>query len=235
MLELMDWNITLFQIINGAHTPVVDAIMGVVSGLGDGLIVALCCAILCMYRLRLGVAATVAFIVSGIIAQLIKRTWDMPRPPAVLEHVHLLGAALQSHSFPSGHATSDGVMVLLAFLIWTYRDWRAYLMASLFLVAASGRIYGGVHFPMDVLVGLLIGILTMFLCERWSKSWRVDTWQKSAWWWRIVGMIVVIEAAVLGLGYRMQPITAQILSLIFPVLALVLVTKFWQRVAHHGN
>ncbi|MBL4868501.1 MAG: hypothetical protein JKY67_19225 [Pseudomonadales bacterium] len=48
-------------------------------------------------------------------------------------------------------------------------------------------------------------------------------------------MIVVIEAAVLGLGYRMQPITAQILSLIFPVLALVLVTKFWQRVVHHGN
>jgi len=229
----MDWNIRLFQYINGAHLPMLDAVMGVISGLGDGLIVALCCAILCMYRLRLGVAATVAFIVSGMIAQIIKRTWDLPRPPAVLEHVHILGSALQAHSFPSGHATSDGVMILLAFLIWTSRDWCSYGMAGLFLIAAIGRIYGGAHFPLDVLVGLSIGMVSMFLCHRWSQQWKVETWQQSSWWRRIVGMIVVIEAAVLGLGYHMQPNTAQILSLVFPLVALFLVTKFWKAVVNH--
>jgi len=233
MLELMGWNVAVFKIINGAHTALLDAVMGVVSGLGDGLIVALCCAMLCMYRLRLGVAATIAFIVSGLVAQLIKRTWDMPRPPAVLEHVHVLGASFQAHSFPSGHATSDGAMILLAFLIWTCKDWRAYSMAGLFLLAAIGRIYGGVHFPLDVLVGLSIGIVSMWLCHQWSKRWKVETWQQSSWWWRIVGMIVVIEAGVLGLGYHMQPNTAQILALVFPLLALVLVTKFWKGVVHH--
>ncbi|MDQ6994554.1 MAG: phosphatase PAP2 family protein [Mariprofundaceae bacterium] len=232
MLELMDWNITLFHLMNGANTVFLDTIMGVVSGLGDGLIVALCCAIVCMYRLRLGVAATLAFLVSGVLAQLIKRTWDMPRPPALLEHVHILGSALQSHSFPSGHATSDGVMVLLAFLLWSCADWRAYAVAALFLLAAIGRIYGGVHFPLDVGVGLMIGMLTMYVCERWSTSWQVSHWQQSAWWWRIVGMIVVIEAAVLGLGYHMQPTTAQSLSLVFPILALFLVAKFWKQVVH---
>jgi len=233
MFELTAWNISLFEAINGANSPFGDAIMGIISGLGDGLIVALLCAIVCMYRLRLGVAATLAFLLSGIIAQLIKRTWDLPRPPAVLENVHLLGSALQSHSFPSGHATSDGVMLCLACLLWTCRDWRTYGMASLFLLAAIGRIYGGVHFPLDVMVGLSIGIISMLLCHRWSKQWQVEAWQKSTWWWRIVGMIVVIEAAVLGLGYHMQPSTAQILSLIFPIIALGLVTQFWKRVVQH--
>jgi len=222
-------NITLFRIMNDAHSAFFDAVIGVVSGLGDGLVIALCCAILMLLRFRLGMAATVAFLLSGIIAQLLKRAFDMPRPPAVLEHVHVLGAALHSHSFPSGHATSDGVMVLLAFLIWKCGDWRAYVMAGLFLLAAYGRIYGGVHFPLDVGAGLIIGMATMWACHRWSLSWPVEAWQKSDWSWRIVGMIVVIEAAVLGLGYRMQPSTAQPLAAILPLIALYLVMRFWKE------
>jgi len=229
---VQDINITLFEYLNGMHSAFFDIVIGVISGLGDGLVIALCCAILMLFRFRLGMAATVAFLLSGIITQLLKRAFDMPRPPAVLENVHILGAALHSHSFPSGHATSDGVMVLLAFLIWKCGDWRAYVMAGLFLWAAYGRIYGGVHFPLDVAVGIIIGILTMWVCHRWSQSWPVEAWQKSDWSWRIIGMIVVIEAAVLGLGYRMQPITAQPLAAILPLLALYLVMRFWKEEVH---
>ncbi|MBL4760513.1 MAG: phosphatase PAP2 family protein [Mariprofundaceae bacterium] len=225
-------NIDIFRIINDAHSPFFDAVIGIVSGLGDGLVIALCCAVLMLYRFRLGMAATVAFLLSGIIAQLLKRAFDMPRPPAVLENVHVLGSALHSHSFPSGHATSDGVMVLLAFLIWQCRDWRASVMAGLFLLAAYGRIYGGVHFPLDVVAGLLIGMATMWACHRWSLSWPVEAWQKTDWWWRIAGMIVVIEAGVLGLGYRMQPETAQPLAAILPLIALYLVMRFWKEEIH---
>lgn len=229
---IQDMNIKLFEAMNGMHSTFFDIIIGVVSGLGDGLVVALCCAVLMLYRFRLGMAATVAFLLSGVITQMFKRLFDMPRPPAVLEHVHVLGAPLHSHSFPSGHATSDGVMVLLAFLIWQCGDWRAYVMAGLFLLAAYGRIYGGVHFPLDVGVGLAIGMMTMWACHRWSQRWSVETWQKSDWSWRIIGMIVLIEAAVLGLGYRMQPITAQPLAAILPLIALYLVMQFWKEEIH---
>jgi len=230
---IQEINIRLFEAMNGMHSAFFDMIIGVVSGLGDGLVIALCCAVLMLYRFRLGMAATVAFLLSGIIAQLLKRVFDMPRPPAVLENVHILGAALHSHSFPSGHATSDGVMVLLAFLIWKCTDWRTYVMAGLFLLAAYGRIYGGVHFPLDVSVGLIIGLTTMWACHRWSLSWPVEAWQKNDWSWRIIGMIVVIEAAVLGLGYRMQPSTAQPLAAILPLIALYLVMCFWKKEIHH--
>jgi len=226
---IQDMNIKLFEVMNGMHSAFFDTVIGIVSGLGDGLVIALCCAVLMLFHLRLGMAATVAFLLSGVIAQLLKRAFDMPRPPAVLENVHVLGAALQSHSFPSGHATSDGVMVLLAFLIWRCGDWRAYVMAGLFLLAAYGRIYGGVHFPLDVAAGLMIGMATMWVCHRWSQSWPVERWQQGHWSWRIIGMIVVIEAAVLGLGYRMQPETAQPLAAVLPLLALWLVMRFWKE------
>ena len=222
-------NTQIFQLINHAHNALLDVLFGIISGLGDGMVIALLCGVIMMYRLRLGMAALLAFILSGLLAQLLKRIFDTPRPPAVLENVHVLGAALQSHSFPSGHATSDGVLLLAAFFLWTLRDWRSWAMAVVFLLAATGRIYGGVHFPLDVVVGLLLGITCMWLCWRWSESWPVEHWQTSAWSARVIGMIVAIEAAVLGLGYHIQPATAQPLAAVLPIVALVLLTRYWKK------
>jgi len=225
----------LFRLINDAHSPLGDIFFGLVSGLGDGLVIALLCSMLMLFRLRLGMASLVAYLLSGLIAQLFKRLFDMPRPPAVLEHVHVLGSTLMSHSFPSGHSTSDGVMVLLAFLLWSCRDWRSWAIATLFVLAAIGRIYGGVHFPVDVLAGLTIGILTMWAVWRWSAGWPVHRWEQSPWSWKIAGMIVAGEAAVLGLGYHLHPATAQLLALVLPVAALVVLLQVWKGKLNHGQ
>jgi len=226
---------TLFRLINDAHSPLGDIFFGTVSGLGDGLIIALLCSLLMLFRLRLGIAALLAYLVSGLIAQILKRLFDMPRPPAVLDHVHLLGHKLSSHSFPSGHATSDGVMVLLAFLIWSRRDWRSWGVGFLFVLAAVGRIYGGVHFPVDVVAGLVIGMLTMWVFWRWSSAWPIETWENSPWSWKIPGFIVAVEAAVLGLGYHVQPSTAGALTLIMPVVSLLILMQVWKQKIGHGQ
>jgi len=219
----------LFRLINDAHSGPADLFFGTVTGLGDGLVISLLCSLLMLFRLRAGIAAQLAYLVSGLLAQLLKRLFDMPRPPAVLDHVHVLGHTLSSHSFPSGHATSDGVIVLLAFLIWSSRDWRSWSVAALFVLAAIGRIYVGVHFPVDVAVGLAIGMLTMWIFWRWSRSWPVESWQQSPWAWKIPGFIVAVEAAVLGLGYHIQPSTATALTLILPVASLILLMQVWKQ------
>jgi len=219
----------LFRLINDAHSMLGDLFFGTVTGLGDGLVIALLCSLLMLFRLRLGIASLLAFLISGLAAQILKRLFDMPRPPAVLDHVHVLGHTLTSHSFPSGHATSDGIMVLLVFLIWSRRDWRSWSAATLFMLAAIGRIYVGVHFPLDVAVGILIGMGTMWLFWIWAQSWPVETWLKSAWSWKIPGLIVAVEAAVLGLGYHIQPSTAGALTLILPVASLVMLMHVWKQ------
>lgn len=219
----------LFRWINDAHSTVGDLFFGIISGFGDGLVVALLCSMLMLFSLRAGVTGLLAFAVSGLFAQLLKRLFDMPRPPAVLDHVNLLGDRLMSHSFPSGHATSDGVMVMLAFLLWGGRRWQAWAVAGLFLCAAIGRIYGGVHFPLDVAVGLCIGMATMWGFWRWSAGWPIEQWRSSVWSWRLPALIVVIEAAVLGIGYRIQPSTAAAITLALPLIALIVVMQVWKR------
>jgi len=223
----------LFRLINDAHSAAGDLFFGTVTGLGDGLVISLLCSLLMLFHLRLGIAAELAYLISGLIAQILKRLFDMPRPPAVLDHVHVLGHTLTSHSFPSGHATSDGVMVLLAFLLWSRRDWRSWSVALLFTLAAIGRIYVGVHFPRDVGAGLLIGMATMWLCWRWSKRWPVATWEPSPWSWKIPGLIVAVQAVVLGLGYHIQPSTAAPLTLIMPLASLMILMRVWKQRGNH--
>ena len=220
---------TLFRLINDAHSAVGDLFFGTVTGLGDGLVISLLCSLLMLFRLRLGIASVLAYLSSGLIAQILKRIFDMPRPPAVLDHVHVLGHTLTSHSFPSGHATSDGVIVLLAFLIWSGRDWRSWSVAALFVLAAIGRIYVGVHFPLDVAAGLIVGMGTMWLFWRWSATWPVAIWKKSTWAWKIPGFLVAVQAAVLGLGYHIQPSTAAALTLIMPVASLIILMQVWKQ------
>jgi len=231
------WNGVLFQMINSHNSPALDQLFGIISGLGDGLVAVVLIMIVALYRTRLGCAALLAFLLSGMVAQLLKRLFDMPRPPALLEHVHLLGAALKSHSFPSGHATTDGMMATMAILLSQNSAlslnngqprWMGGAVALLFILAAIGRIYGGVHFPQDVWVGLAIGVLTMVACWRWSARWPVAAWQQLRWWLPIVGLLLAGLACVLGLGYRVQPSTAQPLALLIPLAALFLLARQWK-------
>ncbi|RMG91061.1 MAG: phosphatase PAP2 family protein [Zetaproteobacteria bacterium] len=218
----------LFRLINDAHSPWADACFGLISGLGDGLVVALLCALLMMVRLRLGMAAMAAFIASGLITQALKHLIAAPRPPAVLQDVHVLGDVLYGHSFPSGHATSDGVMAASMFLLWGLKSWRAWLGGLLFMLAALGRVYGGVHFPLDVGVGFVLGCIVMIVCWRAVFCWVPVRWEHHEWAWKASTMLVALLAAVLGLGYRIQPATAGALGLVLPVLALAFVARTWK-------
>lgn len=228
------WNHELFRILNGANTAWTDVVMGLISGFGDGLVIALIISCVMLFRLRLGIAALIGFIASGLIAQLLKRVFDMPRPPAVFEDVHLLGAALQSHSFPSGHATSCGVMLLLALLLWKRDQWQAWVGAVLFALAAYGRVYGGVHFPFDVWVGVGIGMFCFSAARHWIMRCPEFAWESSEWAWKVPAMILMVEAGVLGLGYKIQPSTAGMLTLIVPVAALVVLMQFWKKRLANG-
>jgi len=81
----------------------------------------------------------------------------------------------------------------------------------------------------------LLGMGTMAVCYWWSRRWPVELWLESQWSWKIPGFIVAVEAAVLGLGYHVQPSTAQALALIMPVGALFILMHVWKgKLGHNG-
>lgn len=91
-------------------------------------------------------------------AALLKQIVDRERPTAatpVWEHDGL--------SFPSGHATNITAMTLgLSLLLWPLigrlERWLLGIMTTvLIVIVALDRVFLGVHYPTDVLVGVILG------------------------------------------------------------------------------
>jgi undecaprenyl-diphosphatase len=133
-----------------------------VSHLGDPLVVtAISVAIAVVLLLRRRVTDAVLVLVIRLSAVLLsgglKALVDRPRPADVPALTHVVTA-----SFPSGHAL--GSAALWATVAWLLSTSRAAGVARVLalvvptLVAAS-RVLLGVHFPSDVVAGLLLGWL----------------------------------------------------------------------------
>lgn len=87
---------------------------------------------------------------SSVIKQWVGRV----RPCSDLEHVRLLINCGSGNSFPSSHAVNN---FAAAFLIGMfYRKSLPYLLVTASLVAFS-RVYVGVHYPLDILAGSMLG------------------------------------------------------------------------------
>jgi membrane-associated phospholipid phosphatase len=100
------------------------------------------------------VAATIAFFVASGLNAVIKGFVDRSRPPQAIGYDALVGVPT-SPSFPSGHAMSAfavaGAIALLAPRLRT----PVLVLAG---VIAFSRVYLGVHFWIDVLVGSVLGL-----------------------------------------------------------------------------
>lgn len=81
------------------------------------------------------------------------------------------GSELYDPSFPSGHTSS--AFSLATTLSLSYPKW--YVIAPSFIYAGSvgySRMYLGVHYPSDVLIGAFIGSLTAYITFKVTKEIR---------------------------------------------------------------
>ena len=99
-----------------------------------------------------------ALVLSGIIAACLKLAYHSPRPFTVLENVRQLTIPTEPNSFPSGHTSST--MSVVSVLVWTLRENKIVvcLLVLFALLVSFSRIYVGVHYPFDVLVGAIVGV-----------------------------------------------------------------------------
>lgn len=179
--ELLHIDTEILLAINGWHAPWADRVMWIISekttwialyGLLIGLLinkyprasaqavkwlrkVPVCAVMIVVIVLVVGAAD---FIASGVLKDLVAR----PRPTRVpeLEGVlHLVNNYRSGqYGFVSSHASTTMACALLFSLIWRKKIATVGLMLWVAMNCYS-RMYLGVHYPLDIIGGLLVGAL----------------------------------------------------------------------------
>jgi len=100
---------------------------------------------------------------------LLKYIVNRQRPFRELNGIRKLGDT-KSPSFPSAHAA--GAFALATSLTLEYPKTWIRVTALLWATGiAYGRIYQGMHYPSDVLVGTFVGASTAWILHHYKKSW----------------------------------------------------------------
>lgn len=130
------------------------------------------------------------------LTDVLKLLAQAPRPYQVApELVRLLVIQRSNYGLPSGHVAGALAMSGLA-VVWVGRRWMWVLVAGWTLLVGWARMYAGVHYPLDVVVGVVVGVVSLWICLRSFDSFM-------AWWSRIplapraavivFGLVVVVN------------------------------------------
>jgi undecaprenyl-diphosphatase len=97
--------------------------------------------------------------IAYIYTEVLKGLYAAPRPWEVLENVQLLFQHGGADSFPSGHATAYGAFATSVYL---YSKRIGCVVGALFLLLIAFRVIAGIHWPLDIAIGLFVGFLVSY-------------------------------------------------------------------------
>lgn len=100
--------------------------------------------------------------ISTAIVQVLKRVFSRSRPYWILDYINTYGLELRDFSFPSGH--SAAIFTVAIIYVLNNLPFARFVVVIAVLVAIS-RVYLGVHYPSDVVVGSLIGGLSAYFAH----------------------------------------------------------------------
>ena len=103
-----------------------------------------------------------------------KKTIERPRPCHESSQVdaRLLVTCGSGYSFTSNHAANHmGMAIFIAMTLFQGSAWALGLFLLWALVIGYAQVYVGVHFPLDILAGYVLGVLCALVgirIYRWS-------------------------------------------------------------------
>ncbi len=155
-----------------------DGVFKFYSFVGEGLYFGIFLLIIGIYRFKYAVMGVSLYLASGIVSQILKSIFRIPRPKVFFEGTVLVTYVKDfeiwaSNSFPSGHTTAGFTMFLFVAIISRNRaiSFVCLLMASMIGIS---RVYLVQHFLIDIYVGSIIGVVvTSFLYIAFQNSTRL--------------------------------------------------------------
>ncbi len=162
----------LFLWLNGQHKPFWDAVMALVTNklTWIPLYLLLVYSLIKQFKIKsigyiLSIIAVVA-LSDQLASTFLKPYFARPRPchdPALESLVHLIGGCGGAYGFVSSHAaTSFGIAMIFNLLPTKQLPGIRWLFVWA-LVYSYSRIYAGVHYPLDLAGGAVVGVLVALL------------------------------------------------------------------------
>jgi undecaprenyl-diphosphatase len=170
-------NTTLFSKINelAGHSALLDK-LGVFFAVYSGYILVAVLIFIFFYKPTklnrfMGIVALLSAAISrGVITTIIRFFDHSLRPFAVMKVTQLIDES--GYSFPSGHAA---FYFALSMAVYLYNKKLGIAFFAVSLVMGIARIYVGVHWPSDILGGILVGIVTALVVNFAVRKFIIKT------------------------------------------------------------
>ncbi len=157
------------------RTPVLNGIMVFITSLGDGGTIWIVVSVLLLLHKKTrkaGMISLIALLGNLIINnEIVKNIVQRPRPFVTFTDLQIIIPQPGQFSFPSGHTASSFAS---AVTFYRYLPKKVGVPAVILAgLIGFSRLYVGVHYPTDVLAGVVMGIFLSYLA-----GWIVDAVQK---------------------------------------------------------
>ncbi|MCF8568214.1 undecaprenyl-diphosphatase [Alicyclobacillus tolerans] len=174
---LNPFDVTLYHLINGlaGHSPLLDAIM--IFFAKDALEIYAVLFVVAWFALpKKDIQNRHALVVAGfagvlalIINVILSHIWFRPRPFTVFQKgtfTQLIPHASDA-SFPSDHAS--GSFGFAAGSWGRQQKWISYTFTIIAIIVMIARVFVGVHYPSDVIGGLIVGVISGKVMWKFSR------------------------------------------------------------------
>ena len=159
--ELFPANVALFRLVNHHFIPALDPFFVAVGQYaGNGWICLPLVVLVWLFLRRQLALLLIALAGETALVQVLKDVCRQWRPGALLPDAHQIGHHLSRGSFPSGDAA---MALVITCALWPGSPrWLQAVLACYGAFVVYERVYIGVHFPLDVLTGALLGFLVVY-------------------------------------------------------------------------
>ncbi|MGS2763858.1 phosphatase PAP2 family protein [Sinomicrobium sp. M5D2P9] len=178
-----------------------------------------------------------ALIVSSIFSNLFKKILAVPRPAAMFDRDSfvIIGRTLSgSNSLPSGHSITTFTILVSVFFAFMPKKMEFKIAWFLFifstgLIIAFTRVGVGAHYPLDVIVGSILGYLAALTGIFITKKFNPWTWITNKKYYPI--SIVLFSALAIALINKIVAINLMIFyfSLVSLVATLIIITCIYVK------
>jgi membrane-associated phospholipid phosphatase len=171
--DIIPWGYQVLLDVEGMRNDFLNAVFPIITDIGSeiGYLVILTVIYWCINK-QAGLGLAYAYLFTATLNTWIKDIWHMPRPddPALESVLEQAGITRRltplrhetSPSFLSGH--TQGAVVSWSYMAYRFKKAWFWVVATIIVILIGfSRMYLGVHFPQDVIGGLVVGVIYLLL------------------------------------------------------------------------